>query len=427
MHTDLSPDRSAHAGPNAGAGYADLDCENPEQAAGVDLSDARLYATELPERIWRTLRRTGRPIRSHGVREHWAVTRHQHITEVYRTGERFSSELGMHLGEKATDDLAGPAAGGMSLLVTDAPAHTEMRKALGAAFTPKRMRQLADSTDAVARELIGRAATGKPVDFVSAVAAPLPAIVVCELLGVPERDRDRVVALTQAAFSGSGYATSASQVAAHAELFGYCDGLLTSKRKEPGDDVTTVLAHATMYGKPMRRDVAVMNCHDLIAGGNETARHTSSAAALTMTTHRGAWAPLRAGQGDLDRATEEVLRFEAPVNHVMRVLREDVELGGVVMRRGEFVTLWLRSANRDEEVYDCGDELRLDRTPNKHLSFGLGIHYCIAAVLARIEVRAVIRALVELVADIEPVGPPQRLESNFFRGYRTLPLVLVPR
>lgn len=404
-----------------------LDYDNPQDAAAADISDARLYATELPERIWRTLRRANKPIRSRGVREHWAVTRYRHITEVYQNGNRFSSELGMHLGEKATDDLAGPAAGGMSLLVTDAPAHTEMRKALGAAFTAKLMRQLVDSTADTARDLVTKAATGRPVDFVSAVAAPLPAIVVCDLLGVPERDRRRVVTLTQAAFSGSGYATSTAQLAAHAELFSYCDDLLSSKRKWPADDVATVLAHATMYGAPMSREIAVMNCHDLIAGGNETARHASSAAALTMVTHRPAWAGLRAGQGDLDRATEEILRFEAPVNHVMRVLREDVELGGVTMRRGEFVTLWLRSANRDEDVFERPDELWLDRTPNKHLSFGLGMHYCIAALLARIEVRSIIQALVDIVAGIELAGPPQRLESNFFRGYKTVPLALVPR
>lgn len=395
-----------------------------DSAIKVDMTDPKFYSGERPERVWRTLRKGGKPVRSGGLREHWAITRYRQIEEIYRNPRLVSSEQGMHLGEKATDDRAGAAAGGMSLLVTDDPAHAEMRKALASAFTPRLMRRLTDSTQAIARRLVREAAEQPSVDFVAAVGAPLPAIVICDLLGVPESDREQVVALTQAAFSGSGYATSQTQMAAHAALFGYCHELLADKRRHPGDDITTVLANATMYGKPMDPDVAVMNCHDLIAGGNETARHASSSAARTMVTHPDAWAELRDGSADIDSATEEILRFEAPVNHVMRVLLDDVEIGGVRMRRGEFVTLWLRSANRDEDVYDRPDELRFDRSGNQHLSFGLGTHYCIAAYLARIEVRAVMRALVEDVAEVEPAGVPQRLESNFFRGYRSVPLAL---
>ncbi|MDT0439658.1 MULTISPECIES: cytochrome P450 [Streptomyces] len=405
----------------------DSDFDLPEQALDVDLTDEKLYASEAPERVWRTLRAIGRPVRSHGLRDHWAVTRYRHIEEVYRQGDRFSSEMGMHLGEKKSDTLAGPAAGGMSLLVTDDPAHGEMRRALGAAFTPRLMRKLADSTLDIARTLVAEAADGSPVDFVDAVAAPLPAIVICDLLGVPPSDRDHVLRLTRSAFSGSGYATSTSQLAAHAELFAYSDHLVREKRRTPGEDVATVLANATMYGRPMNREIAVMNCHDLIAGGNETTRHTSGAAALTMVTHRSAWQGLREGRTGLDGATEELLRFEAPVSHVMRVLLADTEIGGVTLRKGEYVTLWLRSANRDEDVFDHPDELRFDRAGSRHLTFGHGAHYCIAAALARIEVGAIVQALSEQIADAELAGVPRRLESNFFRGYRTVPLALTRR
>ncbi|RPK85456.1 Steroid C26-monooxygenase [Streptomyces sp. ADI97-07] len=405
----------------------DSDYDILERALEVDLTDEKLYASELPEQVWRTLRAYGKPVRSHGLRDHWAVTRYRHIEEVYRQGDAFSSEMGMHLGEKESDTLAGPAAGGMSLLVTDNPAHAEMRRALAAAFTPRLMRKLKDSTLDIARTLVARALDEKSADFVDAVAAPLPAIVICDLLGVPESDRDHVLRLTRSAFSGSGYATSNSQLAAHAELFSYSDHLIQEKCRNPGEDVATVLANATMYGRPMDREIAVMNCHDLIAGGNETTRHTSGAAALTMVTHREAWQGLREGSTDVAGATEELLRFEAPVSHVMRVLLEDTEIGGVTLRRGEYVTLWLRSANRDEDVFDGPEELRFDRKGSGHLAFGHGAHYCIAAVLARIEVEAIVTALCEQVADAELAGVPQRLESNFFRGYRTVPLALTRR
>jgi cytochrome P450 len=393
-----------------------------EAARHVDLTDPKLYATDRPERIWRTLRRAGAPVWSRGMRDHWAVTRHGQIREVLRHAHLLSSRKGNHLGEKTTDIKAGPAAGGMSLLVSDGAAHTEMRKVLGAAFTPNLMRRLTGSTRELARRLVSDAAAEPSVDFVQAVAAPLPAVVICDLLGVPESDRTHVVQLTQVAFGGSGYATSGAQMAAHTELFAYCDELISAKRRRPGDDVATVLA-----GAGMSRSAAVMNCHDLIAGGNETARHSSSAAALTMVTEPAFWRELRDRRADLDVATEEVLRHETPVNHMMRVLLDDLHLAGVTMRRDEFVTFWVRSANRDEEVFDRPDEMRATRWPNPHLSFGHGSHYCIAAFLARIEVGAVVRALVELVDDAELSGEPTRLESNFFRGYQSVPIALTRR
>jgi cytochrome P450 len=289
------------------------------------------------------------------------------------------------------------------------------------------MRRLTQSTLDLARRLVIDALERGSVDFVEAVGAPLPAVVICDLLGVPEGDRAHVVGLTQAAFGGSGHTRSDAQLVAHTELFAYCDELIASKRRTPGEDVATVLASAYMYGAPLRREIAVMNCHDLIAGGNETARHTSSAAALTLVTERPFWTELRDGRADAEVATEEMLRHETPVNHMMRVLVEDVELAGVTMRAGEYVSFWVRSANRDEDVFDQPDEMRADRKPNPHLSFGLGAHYCIAALLARIEVGAVVRALVELVRDAELTGEPTRLESNFFRGYRSVPIALHPR
>jgi len=393
-----------------------------DEARKVDLSDPRLYAGERPERIWRTLRRAGAPVWSPGLRDSWVVTRHAQIKEVLRNGQLLSSGKGNHLGEKATDVVASGAAAGMSLLVSDGPAHAEMRAVLGAAFTPRLMRRLAESTNELARRLVSEAADAAEVDFVRAVAAPVPAIVVCDLLGVPASDRDQVVGLTQAAFGGSGHVTAHAQMAAHAELFGYCDELIESKRRRPGDDVASVLA-----GAPMSRAHAVMNCHDLIAGGNETARHTSSAAAVTMVTDPRFWQDLRERSTDPDTATEELLRRETPVNHLLRVLLGDLRVAGVTMRRGDYVTLWVRSGNLDDDAFDAPEELRAGRRPNAHLSFGQGAHYCIAAMLARIEVGAIVRALADLVAGAELRAAPARLESNFFRGYRSVPITLSRR
>ncbi|SCF23435.1 Cytochrome P450 [Micromonospora echinospora] len=395
-----------------------------DEARTVDLTDPRLYATDRPERIWRTFRRAGVPVRSPGLRDHWAITRHAQIREILKHSHLLSSAKGNHLGEKATDVAAGEAAGGMSLLVSDGPVHAAMRRVLGAAFTPKLMHRLTASTEELARQLVSQAAAEPSVDFVQSVAAPLPAAVICDMLGVPASDRDHVIRLTQAAFGGSGHVTSGNQMAAHTELFVYCAELIAAKRRRPGEDVATVLATAEIDGRPMSREMAVMNCHDLIAGGNETARHTSSAAAVTMVTEPAFWRDVRGGQADMATATDELLRHETPVNHMMRVLLGDIEIAGVTMRRGEFVTFWVRSANRDEDVFDDPDEMRATRRPNPHLGFGFGAHYCIAAMLARIEVGAIVRALAEVVGHAELVAPPVRLESNFFRGYRSVRIAL---
>jgi cytochrome P450 len=145
---------------------------------------------------------------------------------------------------------------------------------------------------------------------------------------------------------------------------------------------------------------------------------------VTLVNHRPFWTRLRAGNADFDAATEELLRVESPVNHVLRTLAGDLEVGGVTMRRGELVTLWLRSANRDADVFDDPDTMRPSGRRHTHLSFGHGPHYCIAAYLARIEIGALVRALAELVGDAELSGIPRRMESSFLRGYREVPITL---
>jgi cytochrome P450 len=389
----------------------------------VDLADAKLYAGERPERIWATMRRARTPIHMTGLRDHWAVTRYEQVREVFRASHQLSSQKGMRLGEKPTDTMAGEASGGMSMLVADDPAHGQMRRALESAFSPKALRRLTDSTQALARRLVSDALAQSPVDFVDAVATPLLTTVACDLLGIPASDRPRIAELSQMAFSGAGYETATAQITAHVQLMAYCDELLTSKRRTPGDDLATTLAQAQV-NKIMSRQAAIMNCHDFILGGNASARYALTSIPMTMVNQRPFWTLLRTGDGDFGVATEELLRYETPVNHVMRLLLDDLEVGGVTMRRGELVTLWLRSANRDADVFDDPERMRLSVRGHPHLSFGLGPHYCIAAYLGRLEISSLLRALAELVGDAELAGEPRRMESSLLRGYRSVPMVL---
>ncbi len=404
------------------AGTADPD-DDLAAVLAMDLADPRLYAGDRPERIWATMRGAGRPLLMGGLREHWAVTRYEQVRQAFRQGAHLSSEKGIRLGEKPTDAAAGAAAGGMSMLVADDPGHARMRRAVEPAFSPGALRRLAGSTRALARQLVADAAAQPAVDLVGAVVAPLLTTVASDLVGVPAGDRERVAELSETAFSGSGHTTAAAQITAHVQLLGYCGELLAAKHRTPGDDVGTLLARALADGV-LSRESAIMNCHDFVVGGNASARYALTAIPPTLLTQRPFWARLRAGDADLGAAAEELLRGESPVNHVMRVALDDLELGGEVIRRGELVTLWLRSANRDPDVFDAPDELRPDRRGPAHLAFGRGPHHCIAAVLGRLEVSALLGALAELVADAEPAGEPRRMESSFLRGYRSVPMTL---
>lgn len=417
----------ADPGPPAQTGTTTHPDDDLDHVLAVDLADPMLYATERPEQIWRTMRRAGVPLRLAGFRSHWAVTRYGQIKEVLRHSSLLSSEKGMRLGEKATDGAAGATAGGMSMLVTDDPAHAHMRRILEPMFSPQAVRRLADRTGALARRLVSEAVAQPSVDFVESVAAPLLTTVACDLVGVPGPDRAHVAQLCQTAFSGSGYATATAQITAHVELLEYCANLIAGKRRTPGDDAATALAHARIDGPQLRRAAAIMNCHDLILGGNASARYVLTSLPVTMLTQRPFWNQLRAGTADFAAAAQELLRYETPVNHIMRVLLDDLEIEGVRMRRGEFVTLWLRSANRDEDVFDGGDEMRLGVPRRAHLSFGAGLHYCIAANLARMEIESLLRALTGLVSAAELTSAPVRMESSFLRGYRSVPIALHPR
>ena len=407
----------------AGAGGSGADTADAvADPVTEDIADPRLYAGERPEEIWRAMRGAGRPLRMGGVREHWAVTRYQQVRRTLRHSDRLSSEKGHRLGEKPTDALAGEMSGGLSILVADDPAHARMRRVLEPAFSPRALRRLTASTRDLAHRLVRDAVAHEQVEFVEQVVTPLLSTVVCELLGIPDSDRPTIADVARRVFGGSGHTTATEQITAHVEVLGYCHELLAHKRRVPGEDVATLLAQAGRG--TFSPEAAVMNCHDLVVGGNASARYALTSVPMTLLTQPAFWARLRSGDADLDVATEELLRCETPVNHVMRCLLDDLEIAGTRMRGGELVTLWLRSANRDETVFDEPDVMRPEGRGLPQLSFGQGPHYCIAATLARLEISSLLRALAALVRGAELAGQPIRLESNLLRGYRSVPMRL---
>jgi cytochrome P450 len=260
----------------------------------------------------------------------------------------------------------------------------------------------------------------------------LPSVIFCHFMDVAPEEHHTLVELTSTAFGASlGESdcpvSTVDSTRANARIFLHYSKLLAQRRATPGDDVVSILAASTVDGAPLTDTEIIMNCNVLLLGAHETTRLSSAGALLALMAHPDEWRRLRDGDIDLDTAVEEVLRYTSPAMHRLRVAREDTVIGGQVIRAGERVAIWNPSANRDEAVFDEPDTLRLDRRPNRHLALGLGSHFCIGAGLARVELRAFLRVLVDKVADAQLTEPVRWTRSNFAWGLERMPVALRAR
>lgn len=372
---------------------------------------------------WRTLR-AEHPVcwvePQGGAPGFWVITRYQDIAAVYRDTARLSSEQGNMLGTLLT---GGDSAGGRMLVVTDPPRHTGVRRILQGAFSARAMARIADSVRAAAASLVSALADAGGGDFAEDVAAQIPLIAICELLAVPEADRSRMLDLTMAAMGADGSADAAADAsAAQRDILLYYAGLLPRRRTAPGDDVVSLLATQEVDGKPLSEAEVLLNCYNIIIGGDETTRLSSTGAALALIEHPEQWRRLKDDAGLLDSAVEEVLRWTTPVTHIGRTATADITIRGCVIAAGDVVTLWNTSANRDEDVFADPYRFDITRRPNRHLTLGHGPHFCLGGPLARVELHVVLEELRSTVAHLELAGPVERLTSSFLTGVSRLPV-----
>ena len=199
---------------------------------------------------------------------------------------------------------------------------------------------------------------------------------------------------------------------------------MEERRRNPGDDVVSALIQGDLSGRPLTNEEVLLNCDGLVTGANETTRHASAAGLIALIENPGEWHRLKTGQVSIESAVDEVLRYTSPALHVMRVATQDVEVGGQQVSAGEAVVLWNSSANRDESVFPAPDRFDLGRTPNRHLTFGMGPHFCLGAPLARVELKVLLQVLAERVSHMEITGPVKRMRSNFMWGIDHLPVAL---
>jgi cytochrome P450 len=405
------------------------------------LSDPQTYARAVPHPEF-ARRRAVEPVgwvaerrlrrRSHGAEPiaqdgtgYWAVTRFDAVDAASRQPQVFSSAArGAFLADPVSQgDLQRMR---QVLVNMDDPAHGRIRKLITAAFTPRAVRAMQASIATHAASVVRRAIERGSFDAVHDLAAELPLLVLADLLGVPRADRGLLLRWTNnlVGFDDPEYGGGSVEVyqQTFAEAFRYALDVAADKRAHPGADLMSLLVRAEVDGRRLRDSEF---CHLwllLVTAGNETTRHLISGGLQALLEWPHERRRLVADPALIPCTVEEMLRWVTPIMQFRRTAMMDTVLHGQPIRAGDKVVLYYVSANRDERVFAEPDRFRIDRSPNPHISFGSGPHFCLGARLARTEAAAVLRELVPHLERLEPAGPVVRLASNFMNGIKSMPL-----
>ncbi|MCQ8835980.1 cytochrome P450 [Streptomyces malaysiensis] len=393
----------------------------------IDLADPATFADHDLSEFWRMLRDT-RPVHWNQATRHrrgfWVLTRHDDIMAVYRDDTNFTSERGNVL---VTLLEGGDVGAGRMLAVTDGPRHEQLRKIMLKSLGPRTLGPVAAAVRANTRHLIREAVARGDCDFALDIASRIPMTTISNLLGVPESDRDFLLAQTKAALSADDAdADEVESAMARNEILLYFQDLVEQRRKAPGEDLISVLVDSVVAGEPLSDEDIVLNCYSLIIGGDETSRLSMIDSVYTLAAHPEQWRLLKNGECAIDTAVDEVLRWASPSMHFGRTAVRDTEIRGVRIGVNDIVTLWHAAANRDERVFDRPQVFDLRRTPNRQISFGYGPHYCVGSYLAKIEISELLMALRDLTTGFERIGDAPRIRSNLLTGFSSLPVRFFP-
>jgi cytochrome P450 len=350
----------------------------------------------------------------------WAVSRHADVQTALRETGKFSSRRSLD----SDDGLSNVP----MIVIMDPPRHGELRSLLSRAFTPRRIDELAGRIREISIELIEQFIEAGSCDLWADFSAPLPTIVIAELLGIPPEDKEmfkeKSTLLAQSVGPGMGLspASLASSSNPVMQLAGYLASIFDEKRKKPSDDLMGALLAAEVDGKRLEQAELVGFAVLLLIAGNETTTNLISSAAVLLDQHPDQRAYIFEDPERIEIALDEFLRFESPVQGLERIVTEELTFGGKTLTRGEKVFLMLGSANRDERAIENPDEFNVRRTPNPHLAFGWGGHFCLGANLARMETRIAFEEIAKRLPEYHVSAPTERLYSGAFRGLLSVPI-----
>jgi cytochrome P450 len=410
------------------------------QVQRIDLVNPDNYIDGVPFDWFDTLRREA-PVFWHEEpppnRGFWAVTRYDDLVEIHRDWRTYSAAEGFVMLEELEKEQLDPR---RSLIETDPPRHSHLRNLVSKRFTKRAVEAYEEYVRDLARSVVDDALEKERFDFVTEVSRLLPMRALCAIMGIPVEDADHLVRLADAMVGHAdpeyteavidrddtdAYRDLPFRSPAGAEVFAYADRLREQRRRDPREDVMTVLAVDEVQGIPLT-DPEYRNYFSLlVVAGNETTRHTISHGMLALMEDREQLDRLRDDPALAPTAAEEMIRWATPAMHFRRTAMRDVELRGQTIRRGDKVVTWYISANRDEEVFDDPYRFDVGRWPNPQVAFGphgASLHFCLGADLARMEVAILFQELLPRLRSIELVGKVERLRSNFHNGIKHMPV-----
>lgn len=404
----------------------------------VDFTDLDNFADGFPHDLF-AIHRSEAPVFWHEPTEHtpdgegfWSVATHPETLAVLRDADTYSSVTGGErpYGGTLLQDL--PIAGQV-LNMMDDPRHTYIRRLVSSGLTPRMIRRVEDDLRSRARALLDGVQPGVPFDFLVDVAAELPMQMICILLGVPETERHWLFQAVEPTFDfgdsrrgevGTRSFDKAESVEdAGTRMFAYGMELIAAKRAQPTDDMLSVVANATVNDAdaPSLSDIELYMFFSLLfSAGAETTRNGVAGGLLALAQNPDQYRRLQNDRELLPTAIEEMIRWTSPSPSKRRTATRDTELGGQAIRAGDKVLVWEGSANRDAAVFADADSFDVSRKPNPHLGFGQGVHYCLGANLARLELRVLYEELLGRFDEITVVKPVEWARSNRHTGIRHL-------
>ncbi|MFN8641620.1 MAG: cytochrome P450 [Candidatus Binatia bacterium] len=395
----------------------------------LDLSDAANFENGPPLEYFRVLRREA-PVCWHTEKKgagHWAVTRYDDLKFVSKNPAIYSSwRGGTILRELTPEQMEGNRA---LMINMDPPQHVKYRRLVQRVFTPRMIRDLEPHVRQLSTEIIDGVARKGECELVADVSALLPMKVICQMMGVPREDWEAVYDLSNrlVGFDDPDLQQDENEGEILAlQMFQYAAKLNEKVRSHPGDDLGTALIQGDVDGEKLT-DVEFNSFFMLLAvAGNETTRTATSHGVRLLAEHPEQRARVLANPKLIPSMIEEVLRVSSPLHYFRRTATQDTELNGAQIRAGDKVTLWYPSVNRDEAVFKDPDTFDVGRSPNDHLAFGIGEHFCLGASLARLELNILFEEILRRLPDIQLVGTPARLRSNFVNGIKSMPVRFTP-
>jgi cholest-4-en-3-one 26-monooxygenase len=395
---------------------------------GIDLL-ASTWGRGVPHDQFDRLRREA-PVYFHPEQDgpgFWAVTKHADVRAVSHDSATFSSELGGTF--IPTQDEMVLSTLRLTILNMDPPKHHRYRRLVSRGFTPRRIAQLVEDIERRAAAVIDDVVERGECEFVEDIAAQVPVQMICEMIGLERDAWPRMFELSNLLIGSRDdpdYA-DVDPMAAAGEVYALCDAVAADRRKNPRDDLMTALVEAEVDGERLDDTELNMFFVTLVVAGNETTRNLINHSLIALVEHPDQAQRLRDDPSLWQTGVEEMLRWGSSIHNFRRTATHDTELRGVPIAEGDKVVVYYASANRDEDVFEGPHRFDVGRTPNDHVTFGGGgVHYCLGASLARAEIAATMRQVVTRLGDIELAGPPQRLQSDFVNGVKTMPVRFTP-